>query len=137
MMKRLVAPIHAILLVVNLVAQPVGRATRPPTGNTACDSVTSTCVPLGGLALLSRAIELLRDRTNPHDVSLNHQNPIQPVQETLASCARRTISSTIRRGSNSMSQKALSRNVQQDFSEIVDHFIRRYCRFESGFKYLR
>ncbi len=31
-----------------------------------------------------------------------------------------------------MSQKALSRNVQQDFTEIVDHFIRRYCRFESG-----
>ena len=31
-----------------------------------------------------------------------------------------------------MSQKALSRDAQQDFSEIVDHFIRRYCRFESG-----
>jgi hypothetical protein len=27
MMKRLVAPIHAILLVVNLVAQPVGQKT--------------------------------------------------------------------------------------------------------------
>ena len=31
-----------------------------------------------------------------------------------------------------MCQKALCRNVQQDFSEIVNHFIRRYCRFESG-----
>ena len=30
-MKRLVAPIHAILLIVNLVAQPVGM--KPPRGS--------------------------------------------------------------------------------------------------------
>ena len=31
-----------------------------------------------------------------------------------------------------MSQKALRRNVCQEFSEIVDQFIRRQCRFGIG-----
>ena len=31
-----------------------------------------------------------------------------------------------------MSMRAAKQGVQQDFSDIVDHFIRRYCRIGNG-----
>jgi hypothetical protein len=35
-----------------------------------------------------------------------------------------------------MNMRAANQDVQQDFSDIVDHFIRRYCRFGNGFNIL-
>ncbi|MGZ3611279.1 MAG: hypothetical protein ACXWPS_08140 [Ktedonobacteraceae bacterium] len=31
-----------------------------------------------------------------------------------------------------MNVRVANQDVQQDFSELVDHFIRRYCRFGNG-----
>ncbi len=47
MMKRLVAPIHAILLVVNLVAQPVGM--KPPRGSVSRFAKIYGSCPLFGI----------------------------------------------------------------------------------------
>ena len=42
------------------------------------------------------------------------------------------LSQDLKKGGESMSQRAMNHSVQQEFSEIVDRFITRYCRVGTG-----